>query len=447
MRKGLLIGIAASTIAVGAAAAPPIIGTITQQEFAHVRDRVTAASSFVHKWTVTAFDQGYLGATATSELTVGHPDTDERLTIVLDHRIRHAPTVGTDLAHIDTEPRIPEGEIRDTVRALYDDDRTPLRMNTRIDWLGTRTITLRSPATDGMREVDGGRIDWRGLEATVTVGRSDRDIVYRVDMPGLHLQPGDGELTGLRIDSVQASGNYEATAFENVWSGGASGGIERIEIETPNDGAFVLADLRFSDEARLRDDLFGFAIEASAAALETPDYAFSRLRLNLSGERIAPEFLQAVQQRRTDRDEPIDTDEAMARLRAAPWGEIAAHEPLIRLDSFAAHTADGRLEISAHAGLADPGDGQQGIGMNDLMNLAQGEISAIAPERMVIDAVARSIAMRSDTDPAAAERNATNTLRTLAAQGLLNLDNGQIEASASYDRGAIKINGQPLFGG
>jgi uncharacterized protein YdgA (DUF945 family) len=85
--------------------------------------------------------------------------------------------------------------------------------------------------------------------------------------------------------------------------------------------------------------------------------------------------------------------------------------------------------------------------MNDLMGLAQGEINAVAPEPMVIDAVARSIEMRSDTDPATAKRNATNTLRTLAAQGLLNLENGQIEASASYDRGAIRINGRSLFGG
>lgn len=447
MRKGILIGIAAGAVAIGAAAAPPIIGTITQQEFGHVRDRVTAASPFVHEWEMTTLDQGYLGATATSELTVGHPDTDESLTIVLDHRIRHAPTVGTDLARIETEPRIPEGEVQETIRALYGDDRKPLHVNTRIDFLGTRTINMHSPATDGMREVDGGRVEWGGLDASVTVGRGDRDLAYRVDIPGLQLQPGDGELTGLRIGSVEASGRYEATAFEHVWSGGASGGIERIELETPNDGAFVLADLRFSDEARLRDDLFGFALKASAAALETPDYQFSRLRLDLSGERIAPEFLQAVQQTRTNGDDPVDTDEVMARLQAAPWGEIAAHEPLIRLAGFEAHTTDGRLEISGQAGLADPGDGQQGIGINELMGLAQGEINAVAPEPMVIDAVARSIEMRSETDPATAKRNATNTLRTLAAQGLLVLENGQIEASASYDRGAIKINGRSLFGG
>lgn len=447
MRKGILIGLAAGTIAIAAAAAPPIIGTITQQEFAHVRDRATAASPFVHEWKMTAFDQGYLGATATSELTVGHPDTNERLTIVLDHRIRHAPTVGIDLARIDTEPRIPEGRMRETVRALYDDDRKPLRMNTRIDWFGTRTINMQSPATDGVREIDGGRIDWRGLDATATVGRGDRDLAYRIDMPGLHLQPGDGELTGLRIDAIQASGDYEATAFEHVWSGGASGGIERVELETPNGGGFVLADLRFSDEARLRDELFGFALKASAAALETPEYELSRLRLNLSGERIAPAFLQAVQQTRTNSDEPIDTDEVMARLRAAPWGEIAAHEPEIRLDTFEAHTADGRLEVSAQAGLAAPGEGQQQVRMNDLMSLAQGNINAVAPEPMVIDAVARSIEMRGDADPATAKRNATNTLRTLAAQGLLVLENGQIEASASYDRGAIEINGRSLFGG
>jgi uncharacterized protein YdgA (DUF945 family) len=85
--------------------------------------------------------------------------------------------------------------------------------------------------------------------------------------------------------------------------------------------------------------------------------------------------------------------------------------------------------------------------MNDLMGLAQGEIDASAPERMVIDAVARSIAMRGDTDPATAERNANNTLLTLAAQGLLTIEDGQIESSARYDRGAISINGNPLFGG
>lgn len=447
MRKGILIGIAAGTVAIGAAAAPPIIGTITQQEFAHVRDRATAASPFVHAWEMTSFDQGYLGATATSELTVGHPDTDERLTIVLDHRIRHAPTVGTDLARIDTEPRIPEGEIKETIRALYGDDRKPLRVNTRIDFLGTRTINMHSPATDGTREIDGGQVSWGGLDASVTVDRGDQGLAYQLDMPGLHLQSDDGGVTGLRIDAVKASGRYEATAFEHVWSGGASGAIERIELETPNEGGLVLADLRFSDEAGLRDGLFGFALKVSAAALESPDYQFSRLRLNLSGERIDPAFLQAIQQTRTDGDEPIDTDEVMTRLRAAPWAGIAAHEPEIRLDTFEAHTTDGRLEISAQAGLADPGDAQQGIGMNDLMGLAQGEINAVAPERMVIDAVAQSIEMRSDTDPATAERNATNTLRTLAAQGLLTLDDGQIEASASYDRGAIKINGRSLFGG
>lgn len=447
MRKGILIGIAAGTVAIGAAAAPPIIGTITQQEFAHVRDRATAASPFVQGWEMTSFEQGYLGATATSELTVGNPDTDERLTIFLDHRIQHAPTVGTDLARIVTEPRIPEGRIRDTMRALYGDDRKPLRVNTRIDWFGTRTIHIHSPATDGMREIDGGQVEWGGLDATLKVGRGDRDLAYQVDVPGLHLQPDDGEFAGLRINAVQASGRYEETAFEHVWSGGASGEVERIELDTPNGGGFVLSGLRFSDEAGLRDDLFGFALKLSAAALESPEYQLSRLRLNLSGERIAPELLQSAQRTLANGDEPIDTDEVMARLRAAPWGEIAGHEPEIRLDTFEAHTADGRLEISARASLAAPGEGRQAIGMDDLTGLAQGEISAVAPEPMVIDAVARSIEMRGDSDPARAKRDATNTLRTLAAQGLLTLDNGQLEANASYDRGAIKINGRSLFGG
>lgn len=446
MRKGILIGIAVATVGVGAAAAPPVIGTITQNEFANVRERVTAASPFVHSWDVTTFDQGYLGATATSELTIGHPDSDERVTIVLDHRVRHAPNAGTDLAHIQTRPRIPEGDPRRLVRALYGEDRDPLQIETRIDFLANQTVTMHSPATDGMREVDGGRVDWRGLNATATIGRGERDFTYGLDMPGLRLEPGDGELSALAIDAVEASGRYEATAYKNVWTGGASGRIERIGIQSP-DGDIALADLRFSDDARLREDLFGFALEATAAALDTPEYNLTELRLDISGERIAPAFLQALQQARSNGDEPIDGDEVMTRLRAAPWGDIAAHEPLIRLDTFEAKTGNGRIAISARAGLADPGDGQQGIGMNDLMGLAQGEIDATAPERMVIDAVARSIAMRGDTDPATAERNANNTLLTLSAQGLLTIEDGHIETSASYDRGAISINGNSLFGG
>ncbi len=219
MRKGILLGVTAGliAIAVAATAAPPVIGTITQDEFARLRERATASSPFVHAWTVTAFDQGYLGATATSELTVGPPDSDQRITIVLDHRMRHAPTVGTDLAHIHTEPRIPEGEVRSALRALYGDDRTPLQTNIRIDFLGTQTISMHSPATDGIRKVEGGRVDWRGLDATVTIGRGERDIGYRIDMPGLDLRPQDGDLTGLRVESVRASGNYEATAFDHVW--------------------------------------------------------------------------------------------------------------------------------------------------------------------------------------------------------------------------------------
>lgn len=449
MHKGTMIGITAGTIALGAAAiaAPSIIGKFTKQEFGNIRDRITAASPLVHAWTITAFDQGYFGATATSELTIGLPDTDTNLTIVLDHRIRHAPTAGTDLAHIDTEPRIPEGRPRKTVRTLYGDERKPLQVDTRIDWLGNRTINIHSPATDGMREIDAGKVDWRGFDATVAVGRAERDLTYRIDMPGLRLQLADDELATLRIDQIEASGSYEATAFEHIWSGGASGGIGRIEVVTPDGGAMMLADLRFSDEARLREDLFGFALKVSAAAFESPDYQFSRLRLNLSGERIAPELLQSMEQALTEGDEPVDADDVITGLRSAPWGRIAAQKPTIRLDTFEAHTGDGRLQVSAQAGLAAPGEGQEGIGMNDLLGLAQGEFNAIAPERMVLDAVTQSIAMRGDMDPAAAERSATNTLRTLAAQGLLTLENGEVEASASYDRGAIRINGQPLFGG
>jgi uncharacterized protein YdgA (DUF945 family) len=447
MRKGLLIGIVTGTIAIAAAAAPPIIGTITEREFANVRDRVTTASPFVHAWRVTTYDQGYLRASATSELTLGHPDSNERMTIVLDHDIRHAPNAGTDLAHVETVPRLSEGEFRNTVRALYDDGRAPLQVDTRIDWLGHRTIHAHSPPTDGMREIDGGRVDWRGLDATIDVGRGERDLAYRIDMPGLRLRPAADPAAAIRIEGVQAHGRYAATAFEHVWSGGASGRIERIELGAPDGDGFVLADLRFSDEARLRDDLFGFGLKASAAALETPDYTFSRLRLNLGGERIAPEFLRTLQQPRGDGDAPVDTDAMMDRLRAAPWGDIAAREPEMRLDTFEAHTENGRLEITARAGLAAPAEDQQGIGLSDLMALVQGEINAVAPEGMVVDAVARSIAMRGDTDRATAERNANNTLLTLAAQGLLTIEDGQVEASASYDRGAIRINGRSLFGG
>lgn len=447
MRKGILIGIMAAAIAVGAAAAPPIVGTITQSEFAHVRDRVTAASPFVDSWTVRAFDQGYLSATATSELTVSHPDAEERTTIVLDHRIRHAPTVGTDLARIHTEPRIPDGDPRAFFRALYNDERAPLTSDTRIDLFGTRTITMHSPATDGMRAVDGTRIDWRGLDATVTIGRGERELAYRIDMPGLRLQPRDSELVDLQLDAVNASGAYEATAFDHVWTGGASGNIGRFQLQLANEQALTLTDLRFADSARLNNGLFGFSLETTAETLETPDYTLSALQLNVRGERIAPALLQALQQARGNDDGTIDGDEVMARLQTAPWGEIAAGEPLVRLESFEAQTQDGSVTISARAGLTDPANGQQRIAMDELMSLAQGEISAVVPERMAIDAVARSIAMNSDTDPATAERNATNTLRTLAAQGLLTIDNGTIEASAGYDRGAITINGRSLFGG
>ena len=451
MRKGLLIGVAAIVLA-ALLGAPPVLGWATEQEFERIRERARSEIPFVQAWSVTEYEGGYLGADARSEIIVGDPSGESRTTIVLDHRFDYAPGTGGSLVQSVTTPRIDSGPLRQIVERLFGADRTPLTLRFDVDLTGKREITVQSPAVDGARDLPLARVQWQGLNAQLEVGRSEEWLAYEASMPGARVQPRVGEVSELRLESLTASGRYEASRFEGVWTGGASGQIGHILAKSPQAGDLELVDFAFSDNAKLEGDLFGFDVTTSAKQFSAPAYELNKVEMQLMGERIAPALMRAMQagaERMGAQGDAASASGGSAwnAMRDVPWGEIAANEPEIRLERFAAQTPDGAVQISARVGLRAPDNEQQKIGPRDLTRFAHGQVNASAPEPVVIDALARSIALRGDNDPGAARSSARSTIQQLTAQGMLTVEDGQIRSSASYDQGMIRINGQSLFGG
>lgn len=447
MRKRILVG-GAAILVIAAAAAPVISGRIVRSGFADFRSRVTTQARIVGAWRVISHDWGYLHSTAATRITLSLPQDDATFSLVLDHRIDHFPTAGFNLARLHSEPRIPDNDLAGLASRLYGTRRAPLTVDVTVGFTGTKSILVQSPPAEGTEILSAGRIEWQGFQAHITLGPNGERMRYRANSRGLRIETHASRRGMVYVGPVALHGHFAESRFDDIWTGSGSGHVSRLVMHAPGQGGLSLTHLAYSNTTRLKQELVHFSGRASMEELATAKYTIRNFRIHVSAERLAPAFVQRMQQAmetasRTGGDAPGGT--LVRQLQRIPWGEVASHEPVIRLDKLRATTPTGTLSITAEVGLRAPRDPARRIGLGGLARLAHGTITVEVPKAIALDLLASTIERRTDASTRAAREQAKRTLRNLEQQGMLEIGDGMVRSSAAYRGGRITVNGHLLF--
>ena len=164
MRKALIAGTIIVLAGIGAAV-PYITGTQAETAF---RTNLEALAQHPQLETrLTRYDRGWLGATASSRVTLILPD--DRIRLRLRHNVRHGPRPGVSgLAAMSTRPVIPD-EHQATVRHYFG-EAAPLTADLHIDFTGNQTLTVDSPAFVKAAHTDPDtEVEWGGLSGQVKI--------------------------------------------------------------------------------------------------------------------------------------------------------------------------------------------------------------------------------------------------------------------------------------
>lgn len=437
------------TAAGGAAAAPLVTGNMAEQRMQAFAENPVLLQSPNVEWAVTSYESSYLGATATSELTLRDPERGESVTVVLDHDIKHALAAGDALLRIRTTPRIPEGRPQEVARELFG-ERAPLTVDYRLRMDGVSVARVQSPSTDGTRELDYGAVDWKGLDGEVTANAAG-DGDYRLEAPGLRFEPASGQVESASMGALDMQGTFESTDLEDIWVGAGTAKLAFMRVEGGADGDMALNGLELSEDVSLRQGRVEIRLDGRIAQIVVPEREVNDVRMSLDAKRLAPELLQALQtiSRETAMAESQAQQQRVTRqiLGRVPWGEVARAEPEVALQ-LEGEAGRGPVSATARVGVSAPSQEQAAqLRMVDLSRRGNAEIRLRAPEPVVVDLFAQRAQMgdgeRSD---AAARSAARQQVQALQAQGWIQAEGDTLSASASYDRGQIRVNGRGLFG-
>jgi uncharacterized protein YdgA (DUF945 family) len=435
----------------GAAAAPMITGGIAEERVRTIVGHPRVVQSEYIEWALTDYQQGYLTSQATSEMTFFHPEEDKSFTLVLDHQINHALAAGQSLLSVRTVPRIPQGRPQEIARELFG-DREPLVVDYRMRFDGTSVADVTSPSTDGMRELESGAFEWKGLEGRITVSASGGSADYDFTAPGLRVEPNSGDLESASLGSVRMEGAFEESRFDDIWVGAGSFVIDHARASSAEEGDVSINGIELSEEVSLKQDLVEVRLDGRIAEIAGPDNQLRNARLVLSLDRVVPELVQAMQTLSRESAQAGSEEERQRIMRQVigrvPWDKVAAAEPVFAIETLEADAGEGPIKASGKAGLHAPPQEMQGqVGIGTLPRFAYAELNLRAPQPVVVDAIAQT--KTTGTDAVSEEealRQVQQQLAMLLQQGWIQSGEGDYFASASYDRGTIRINGNSLFG-
>lgn len=435
----------------GAAAAPMITGGMAEERMRTIIDHPRVVESQYIDWVLTDYQQGYLTSQASSEMTFHHPEEDKSFTLVLDHQINHALAAGQSLLNIRTVPRIPEGKPQEVVQKLFG-EREPLVVDYRMRLDGTSVADVTSPSTNGVRELEAGAIDWQGLDGRVSVTAGGGSADYDFTAPGLRIEPTSGELESASLGAVRLEGAFEESQFDEIWVGSGSFAIDHLRAISPSEGEVSINGIEVTEEVSVKQDLVEVRLDGRIAEVTGPELELRNTRVVLSLDRVVPELIQAMQtmsRRSAQAGSEAERQRVMRQvIDRVPWGKVAAAEPVFAIETLEADAGDGSVQASGKAGLHPPPQEMEGqVGLGNLPRFAYAELSLRAPQPVVVDTMMRT--QTTGTDAVSGEealRRVQQRLEMLLQQGWIQSGDGDYFASASYDRGMVRINGNSLFG-
>jgi uncharacterized protein YdgA (DUF945 family) len=343
-------------------------------------------------------------------------------------------------ATVDTEVILPADLPKNLALAL-DTSKGTLTIHTRMNWLGGSTTLVKSQAFH-TKVQDDREIDWRGLDASIELGRQFGTESIDLRAPGLHLQ---GPQSNVSFENLAIKLDTQ-TAFDPVTAGTAHLTLGRFDVEhSAQDFKATLQNLAFDSKTSVSGDYMNSAGTIGIDALQAGKFAATRLFYeqhldHLHGPSLAAmtKALRIVPKDASTNATPADYTKQFTEAFRTYGADIMAHEPVLDMPRIGFTTPDGELLISVKA--AAPG-----ITRADFDVAPQLLGAALAQHAQL------SVDVRIDTALLDKLLDSTGKGDTIAAQmqglqrqGYLKLDGKALTTHLTFQSGRIKVNDLPF---
>src|SRR5699024_10213879 len=245
-----LLALSAVFVVLAALAAPWLVGVRAQTLFRH--NVANLAEHLQMSIDITRYDRGWFSADAVTELRWG----DRRAPVIVQHHITHGPFVAPGWA--DIESTIVRAH--DPLLDYFFDGRSPLAVDTRIQYNGDATIHVSSPTFDKTSpKAPDLSIAWGGFDSKFRIS-GERHVDYSLQAPKLSIAAADGaiHLQGLALSgfSNMPAGTWQAGSPMD-WDSEMLLRLEQARIRSAQENISVQAGLRWhmSTELDTADDL------------------------------------------------------------------------------------------------------------------------------------------------------------------------------------------------
>ena len=339
-------------------------------------------------------------------------------------------------ATVDTEVILPP-----ELQGLAPDTGKTLAIHTRMNWFGGSTTLVKSQAFH-TKVQNGGEIDWRGLDASIELGRQFGTESIDLRAPGLHLQ---GPQFNVSFENLAIKLDTQ-TAFDPVTAGTAHLTLGRFDVENPaKDFKATSQNLTFDSKTSVSGDYLDSAGTIGIDALQASKFAATRLFYeqhldHLHGPSVAAmtKALRIIPKGDSTNSTPVDYTKQFTEAFRTYGADMMVHEPVLELPRIGFTTPDGELLISVKA--AVPG-------------ITRAELD-VAPQLLgaaLAKHLQASLDVRIDTALLDKLLDSTGKGDTIAAQmqglqrqGYLKLDGKALTTHLTFQGGHLKVNDLPF---
>jgi uncharacterized protein YdgA (DUF945 family) len=362
--------------------------------------------------------------------------TPTGLRLTIHSVIHHGPICGfacLGLARIESRLVLPDA-LQAAVARLYG-TAPPLSIDSRLGFLGGGTTRISSPALKDAALDGGSRMNWGGLQSTLTYTRQNQSMTIHGSIPSLELTSANGsrvELHTMVLDSARQrilpllyAGNIDFAIGSIAFTGPRG--------TNPTTIALVHYVVKTTTEAGFMDT----TSQLSAGAISSAALRLQGVHLDLTFTHLQIEALQALNKniqafnRQPLGASALNTGPLLAAIRG-PATDLLLNQPALKLDRISIVTQNGQVLLT---------------GVVRLNGLVAADLDDGADPRALLQRIAADIDVSADdaalADLPGAGAAAAAQLGRLAQDGFVQHDPGVWRAKLHYEHGALSVNGKP----
>ena len=368
---------------------------------------------------------------------------DKPLQVTVHSVIHHGPICGPrclGLARVDSRLLF-DDVVRATIARFYGATE-PVKMTSRLGFLGGGTTTISSPALKQVVPDEGGQFSWDGLELTLAYTNHNDSFDLQGSAPLVTLTRPDGshlEVRAITLTSINKrvlpllyGSNLDFTIDRIVWSGPQ--GINSTTI----DRVAYLA--RTSTDAGFMDMAFQFGsgdINSASWRLKGVHFDFTLKHLQMQALEAINQKMQALNQQQGSAA-AANSGTLLAAIKG-PAVDLLLQHPEIRFEQISVATNTGRALLS---------------GVLRLHDVTAADFADDTNPKALVTKMEADLDLSID-DGALAElpgavSRADSQLQPMLQQGFLSHANGRWQTKIRYALGQLTLNGKafpPAAGG